>query len=69
MRYTSFDRCDHNEHPALCMETECVAQRTPVQCPDCKVGTILPLDRCTGCGLSWEALEDAAAFFDKVTTR
>lgn len=33
-----------------------------VFCPDCKVGTIKPLDRCTHCGLSYEALLDAEAF-------
>jgi uncharacterized protein (DUF983 family) len=38
---------------------------TEVTCPDCKSGTIKPLDRCDKCGLSYEALRDAAAFLDR----
>jgi hypothetical protein len=36
-----------------------------VKCPDCHVGWIEPLGVCSACSLSWEALEDAAAFLRK----
>jgi hypothetical protein len=39
---------------------------TEVECPDCKIGKIRPLDCCTNCGLSWEDLEAAAAFYDRL---
>lgn len=37
--------------------------RESVSCPDCKQGRIVRGDRCDHCGLSWEALEDAAQFW------
>lgn len=33
-------------------------------CPDCKLAPIRKGDRCDHCGLSWEDVETAAAFYD-----
>lgn len=37
-----------------------------VKCPDCGLGEIKPGDRCDACGLSWEDLEAAGEFFDRL---
>lgn len=40
--------------------------RHGVLCPDCRMGYIFPGDRCSCCMLSWEDLEAAAQFFDRM---
>lgn len=48
---------------------ECGKGGESVSCPDCGRGKIHYLQSCCACGLSWDALEDAAWFWkEKIAT-
>lgn len=46
-----------------------IARSSETKCPDCALGSMEPGSGCRSCGLSWGAMEDAAAFMEEMAER